>query len=110
MALMKTYRDEFEELQSSADEAKSKLYEIQKNRVDTGKIITKLKKYADFDKLNTAMLQDLIYRIEIHQKIRVSGKKQQTIDIYLKGAENINISALDFSQITTSHKIALKSS
>lgn len=110
MALMKTYRDEFEELQSSADEAKSKLYEIQKNRVKAEKIITKLKKYADFDKLNIAMLQDLIYRIEIHKKIKISGKKQQTIDIYLKGAENINISALDFSQINTSHKTALKSS
>lgn len=111
MALMKIYREEFERLRAEAEDAKSKLYEIQKNRVNTGKIISKLKKYANFDRLDTAMLQDLIYRVEIHQKVKTqSGTKQQTIDIYLKGAENIKISALDFSHLNTPHKIALNGS
>lgn len=81
-----------------------------KDKINASKLVSKLKKYNGFDKLDTAMLQDLIQRIEIHKRFTVNGVKQQPIDIYLKGAEHLNIAALDFSYITTPHKTALKSS
>ncbi|MBR1442319.1 MAG: recombinase family protein [Firmicutes bacterium] len=94
-ALMSTYRDEFTSLTAEIEELEKVVSEFEKERVDAQKLIRKISKYTDLNEITSDVLNDLVYRIEVHQAEKNEfGKKEQNIDIYLKGAEKVNIAAL----------------
>jgi DNA invertase Pin-like site-specific DNA recombinase len=96
-ALMSTYKDEYDSLNSEIENLKTNLQMVQQNNLDIQKLIRKLYRYENLTEITSPVLNDLIYRIEVHQSEKNEfGKKEQAIDIYLKGAEKLNISTLDF--------------
>lgn len=101
-ALMSTYRTEFSELTAETEDLKKLIFAYENDKTDIAKMINKLKRYTDLTEISSEVLNDLIYRIEVHQAEKDQfGKKQQLIDIYLKGAEKINITDLLSAQIYT---------
>ncbi len=96
---MSSYKDEFRRLQDEIANINQSYFELEKQRLDPKKIISKLLRYKNLTELTSPILNDLIYRIEVHQGDKSkngSEVKEQQIDIYLKGAENVNIANKDF--------------
>jgi hypothetical protein len=95
--LITSYRDEFSKIQTSIEVAEKNLLKAKNENLNINKLVVALKKYAYFTELDKTMLNELVYRIEVHKLAKDSnGKKLHLVDIYLKGAERINISNLDF--------------
>lgn len=94
-ALMIKYSAEQSELETKIKELKKSVSESKETTIQTGKFIKIIKKYKEPTELTAEMLNDLIDKIVIHEKVGNRSCRQQQIDIYFNFIGNFDIAYTD---------------
>ena len=82
LTLSNSFEMEQAELVTTIQSLEKDLSEQKEKTIQVESFLKLVKRYLQFEKLDAAMLNELIDKIVIHEKTKVDGQKQQQIDIY----------------------------
>lgn len=91
-ALMMKYSNEQSELEIKLDELQQELKAEKKDTIQTDKFVNVIKKYKEPTELTAEMIEDLIDKIVIHEKVGDRKSREQQIDIYFNFVGNFDLS------------------
>ncbi len=91
-ALMLKYSDEQSELEIKLDELQQELQAEKKDTIQTDKFVKVIKKYKEPTELTAEMIDDLIDKIIVHEKVGDRKSRKQQIDIYFNFVGNFDLS------------------
>jgi DNA invertase Pin-like site-specific DNA recombinase len=84
-ALMSTrYQNEQNELTVTVSELEKQLKMLESAVADVSTWVELIRQYADVEELNASLLNELIEKIEIHERTNIDGVRHQRIDIYYR--------------------------
>ena len=78
------YEDEHAEIKKTLPRLREQLDEMNSRADSTNKFINIIRKYTAVEKLDAAILNELIDRIVVHHKEKADGKTYQQIEIFYK--------------------------
>ena len=87
-----TYEQEQRTLSETKTQLEREIFQSNEAHVNFEKYLTLIRKYTDVEELNAYILNELIEKIVVHEKVvGEDGTKSQQIDIYYKYVGNINL-------------------
>ncbi len=91
-AMAPTYEQEQRSLSETRMQLEQEIFQSNEAHDNFEKYLTLIRKYTDVEELNAYILNELIEKIVVHEKVvDEDGNKSQQIDIYYKYVGNINL-------------------
>ena len=91
-AMAPTYEQEERTLSETRTQLEREIFQSNEAHDNFEKYLTLIRKYTDVEELNAYILNELIEKIVVHEKVvDEDGNKSQQIDIYYKYVGNINL-------------------
>ena len=89
--LLAGYEQEQTTLRQSIMEAESALDSFEQDTANVERFLALAKKYTDFSKLTTPMINEFIEKIIVHAPEKIDGDRTQQVDIYLKFIDRFDL-------------------
>jgi DNA invertase Pin-like site-specific DNA recombinase len=93
--LLKEYDGEQASLETKISQLQSEIETWNSNIEKSGKFISLVKRYTDFDELTNQMVNEFIEKIVVHEAVKMGGKREQQVDIYLNFIGNFSAPIMD---------------
>ena len=90
------YENEQKELKNKIIELNTFMEESKKKETDITSFVSKVKDYTEIKELTPEIVNELIDKIYVYEKVEIDGKKYQQIDIHYVGVGIINIPITEY--------------